>query len=89
MYDDLMVVAAFRYCLGRRTYIVGHCVSWLMANWTNLEERSRECITRELAEEIERDNNARGIGCDWHPLGDDCDRAEWLKLQEFIGEANK
>ena len=30
--DDLMAVAAFRYSLGRMTYIVSDCAHWLLSN---------------------------------------------------------
>ena len=86
MYDDLMVMAAFRYCLGRRTYIVSHCVEWFIKHWDNLESGTRYRIERELCEEIVSDNRAREREADYLPLGDDCDRESWVRLYRFIGE---
>ena len=84
-FDDLMVVAAFRYCLGRRTYIVSHCVDWCIKNWDKFEERSRICIKRDLQSEIESDDRSRANpNRDWYPLGDNCDREQWIKLMSFI-----
>ena len=31
--DQLMAMAAVRYCLGRSSYIVGACVEWVRENW--------------------------------------------------------
>jgi hypothetical protein len=83
--DDLMVIAAFRYCLGRSTYIVGDCVDWLIDVWGGLQCGAQAVIRRELAEEFERDgaHRQRGTGGNY-PLGHDCDRAEWKRLLDFI-----
>lgn len=81
---DLMVIAAFRYCLGRQTYIVSACVDWLMDIWRDVTENARGVIRRDLLEEFERDDKARLSGSDFRPLGDNCDRAEWVKLRDFI-----
>lgn len=36
--DQFMVIAAFRHCLGSRTYMSGACVQWLHDNWPQLTE---------------------------------------------------
>ena len=46
--DDLMAVAAFRYCCGRKTYIVSDCADWLIEQWPNIAERARNIIQRDL-----------------------------------------
>lgn len=95
MWDDKigeeMVICAFRYCLGRRTYVVRDCAMWLMAGWDDLSERTRVLIDRELVDAINHDNESRN--CEntfdsFHPLGDDCDRDEWKNLQRFIDDFN-
>jgi len=73
---DLMVLAAFRYCVGQRSYIVHDCVNWLIANWSEFEESTRAIIRRELEDMFSRD-----VGTYYRPLGDDCDRAEWERLR--------
>ena len=30
--DQLMAMAAHRYCLGRRSYIVGACIEWIQGH---------------------------------------------------------
>lgn len=81
---DLMAVAAFRYCLGRRTYIVGTCTRWLGRIWLLLKPLTRTLILRELEEAVARDDEARSRGDRWRPLGDDCDREKWLSLYEQL-----
>lgn len=78
--DGLMAVAAFRYCLGRMTYIVGDCERWICANWEHFPESVRKLIQREIEEEIKRDDEARERGDDRKPLGWDCDRAAWERV---------
>jgi len=82
--DGLMAIAAFRYCLGRMTYIVPACAEWLEREWPRFPKRDRAVISRELSEAIEEDAQARASGKGHKPLGHDCDRAVWVKLAEFI-----
>jgi hypothetical protein len=79
--DGLMAVAAFRYCLGRMTYIVGDCERWIFANWEHFPESVKKLIQREAEEEIKRDDEARERGDDYKPLGHDCDRAAWERVR--------
>lgn len=95
MWDDKigegMVICAFRYCLGRRTYVVRDCAMWLMAGWDDLSERTRGVIERDLTDAIENDERDRLMAPDdsFYRLGDDCDRKEWLDLQRFINDFNR
>lgn len=70
--DGLMAIAAFRYSLGRRTYIVSECARWIKREWPRLHKRDRMIIPREIQEAAERD-----------ALGDECDKAEWLAILEL------
>ena len=44
-WKDLMVIAAFRYCLGRMTYISGVCADWLADKWPELPPHSKALIS--------------------------------------------
>lgn len=79
--DGLMALAAFRYCLGRMTYIVGDCERWIFANWEHFPESVKKLIQRDLEEEFARDNDARARGCAHKPLGHNCDRAAWERVR--------
>ena len=85
-WQDLMVISAFRYCLGRMTYIVGDCEQWLFANWEHFPENVKKLIQRDLEEEFARDDEARERGDDYKPLGHDCDRAAWVRVASLWRE---
>ena len=82
--DEMMVLAAFSYCLGRQTYIVSDCVEWLIANWENFSENTRWLIRRDLEAAFELDHEERlmrGGRCRY--LGSDMDKAEWEKVRKL------
>lgn len=89
--NGMIAVCAFRYCCGRRTYVVSEFVEWAMRNWTSIDEKARKIIQRDLSEEITRDDEARKNKANgaWLPLGDDCDRKEWVSLMAFIYRKEK
>jgi len=82
-HDHLMVIAAFRYCLGRMTYIVGDCASWLIKIWPYLSVQTQNIIKRDLEEAFTRDDEDREAGRDYKALGHDCDRAEWSRVRKL------
>lgn len=67
--QNLMVMAAFRYCLGRRTYIVGVCVEWIINYWDDFDQTTKRIILEETKEAIEK-----GLA------GDKCDSDYWKKV---------
>jgi hypothetical protein len=76
---QLMVTAAFRYCLGRQTYIVRDCVDWLLTILPRLEHGTRSILRRDL-EAAYRDA-AEGRPA----LGDErIDRPEWERLRAAL-----
>lgn len=81
--DDLMATAAFRYCLGRMTYIVSDCADWLIEQWPNFSDNAKAVIMRDLEEEFARDDEARAHGSTYKPLGHDCDRDEWERVRRL------
>lgn len=82
-HDHLMVIAATRYCLGRMTYIVGDCASWLIKTWPLLSQQTQNIIKRDLEEAFTRDDEDREAGRDYKALGHDCDRAEWSRVRKL------
>ena len=80
-WQDLMVLAAFRYCLGRMTYIAGVCADWLVDKWPELPPRSKSLIRTELDRAFVQDDEDRASGTSFKALGWDCDRAAWEKVR--------
>ena len=73
---DLIVIAAFRYALGRRTYIVSSVCNFIKANSKHLLNQTKEIIISEI---IDAKNQEYGKS-----LGDDIDAKEWLSLKLFL-----
>jgi hypothetical protein len=73
---DLVVIAAFRYALGRRTYIVPAVTNFIKANSRHIPKLVKEMIISEItdAENHEYDKS----------LGDEIDAKEWLSLRDFL-----
>lgn len=51
-----MVAWAFRYCLGRSTYVVQDCVSYLLEHWKLLEDHTKENIYGDIKEAFRTNN---------------------------------
>ena len=90
-FDGLMASAAFRYCLGRMTYIVNECADWIISNWENFHPGTRVLIKRELEEAFIKDDDMRleqssitdgaFARAFYLPLGQDCDRRQWERVR--------
>lgn len=75
---DLVVIAAFRYALGRRTYIVPTVTNFIKANNKHISNQAKEIIISEITD---AKYHKYGIS-----LGDDIDAKEWLNLQTYLKE---
>lgn len=71
--DQLMAIAAPRYCLDRRSYIVGACLEWLREIWPQLTANSQNVILRDTIEAL-RDGLA----------GDGCDVRGWTEAAQWM-----
>ena len=80
---ELMAIAAVRYCLGRRSYIVGDCADWLIEVWTELNQRTRSTIQQDIEKAFSDDDEARELCTQHFPLGMDMDRAEWTRVRKL------
>ena len=88
-WEELMVVAAFRYCLGRRTYMPGVCAEWIVKMWPEFSKGNRELIQRDLEDAFRDDDIQRAAGHKYKALGDDCDRAAWEKVRALWNQPGK
>jgi len=50
--DQLMAMAAHRYCLGRQSYIVRSCIAWLRTHWDQIDSNMRNVILRDTIEAL-------------------------------------
>ena len=79
--DDLndLIVCAFRYALGRRTYIVHTITEIIKANLSALESRTIEVMLRD----IESQHEYEKVGIE-KAFGDDCDRERWMEVEVLL-----
>ncbi|WP_428383659.1 hypothetical protein [Nevskia ramosa] len=45
--DQLMAMAAHRYCMGRASYIVGSCQEWIRATWSEFNPNTQNVMLRD------------------------------------------
>ena len=57
-----LLLSAFRYALGRQTYITGQTADWLAKYWRVMPQQWREQIHRDIEAAIER--GEAGMSCD-------------------------
>lgn len=50
---QLMVMAAHRYCLGRRSYIVGSCIDWIWEHRKRFDRNTIRVIVRDTVEALQ------------------------------------
>lgn len=67
--DEWIIVSAFRYCLGRMTYIVSMMVEYLINVWDRLSQNTKDLILKEIKLAIEEGR-----------AGSDIDVKEWEKI---------
>ena len=74
-YERDLLIYAFRYTLGRRTYAVGTIVELLKSNWDILSEGDKRLYIKEIKEHKEI-YGEKG-------LGDSCDISSWNSVLEL------
>lgn len=70
--DDIVILAATRYALGRASYVVSDVVNFLLNNWNEISERNKNIILRDVKEAINQ--NLAGM---------ECDVVQWSKILEL------
>jgi hypothetical protein len=67
--EQFIVIAAFRYTLGRRSYAVSITTQWLIKNWDNIGINNQNLIRREIQEAL-----------DTHSAGMKMDEQRWIQV---------
>lgn len=52
--QDILLFCAFRYALGRQTYVVGTIADIIKANWKHMPQSRRDMFRKEIEEAIEK-----------------------------------
>jgi hypothetical protein len=69
----LLVIGAFRYALGRMSYIVSETTEWMESNINNMSIPDRRLFIKEIEEAEKRGG-----------LGMSCDEYRWLDLKQKL-----
>ena len=67
--EEDMLFFAFRYALGRMTYVTGWVSDVIIAQWDNLSTKNRDMIKKEIREALDEDK-----------AGMSCDRSAWERI---------
>ena len=70
--QDILLFCAFRYALGRRTYVPSVIERIIIDNWKDMPSVTREKFKREIREAL-----------DSHRAGDIYDEAGWARILEL------
>jgi len=68
--DPILLFCAFRYALGRRTYVVNTVCQHIHRSWETLSVGDRKQFVEEILEHRDR----------FKSLGDVCDERDWLSI---------
>ena len=77
---------AFRYCLGRMTYVVSDYCEEATRKIRQITDHFLLLLEKELSEAIHKDDEERANGESYKTLGWDCDRVCWVKFYELVSE---
>ena len=70
--EEGIFIYGFRYCLGRKTYVVSDMVDILINNWKYLTENTKNLIKKEIKEAIDEGN-----------AGMDMDVIQWRRILTY------
>lgn len=77
-YHHLITLAAFRYALGRRSYIVSEVVDWIIKNWSEISQETLQIIVNETEQAVMM------ASC-----GEEADHREWERFLEFAHKKSR
>ena len=73
-YDRDVLIYMFRYCLSRKSYVVGTAIEIIQANWNILSDSDKKFIQKEIKEHFQLYSPAEKY---------DMDRTAWEVLLEL------
>lgn len=72
--QDILICCAFRYALGRRTYVVSAIVDYILKNWENFSPYRQEMFQKEIIDYEKAYGN----------LGQSVDKEQWYKILKKV-----
>lgn len=89
--EIVLVVGAFRYYLGRKTYAVSEFCYFLITHWESFSDRTRNLIQTDLEEQVKKEHQFKPspLGMNTTFFGHLCDKKEWEQVRAlYLGEEN-
>lgn len=80
--DELILICAVRYALGRMSYVVGEVCDYVKSKRNGLSRNCIDTIIRDIEGEIVHYRNSG------FTLGMECDERDWLNLLEVLKNEN-
>lgn len=80
--EEMMLISAVRYALGRRSYIVPETCSFVASVKDKLSQHCIDIIIRDIGEGFEMYHRSG------HLMGMECDEADWRVLLRRLKEGN-
>jgi hypothetical protein len=77
-FHHTVTLGAFRYALGRRSYLVAEIVEWLINFWDEIPPGTKEIIILETEDAVMLSS-----------CGDECDLNEWERLLDFAHKKSR
>lgn len=77
MSESEIIFCAFRYCLGRSTYVVGNMTLYLLEHWDRIDQGIQSAIIKEIVEAIQL-----------RQAGADIDVTEWKDFLKDLSKRN-
>ena len=78
MTQDDLIICAFRYCMGRQTYVVSDMCRYLSENWEGIGTNAQNLIKKEIGCAVDRDM-----------CGSMMDQNSWLWCLEVVEEKDR
>ena len=77
MKQEDLVVCAFRYCLGRSTYVVSEMIEHILCHWNGLCPAYQKLIKNEIEDALDRDVCGMRMDCEaWRHCLEDIEKRE-------------
>lgn len=76
--EEMMLISAVRYALGRMSYVVGITCNFVANNRKKLSKQCINIIIRDIEEEFKRYHDSG------FKMGMDCDELDWNRLLEVL-----
>lgn len=84
----IIVISAFRYALGRMSYVPSMVCEFITDQWSVLPNNTKQILIRELETEIKRNDEDSQDDRFISLLGNPCDVNQWKDFLEFMKRNN-